>query len=78
MLLATKVVMNGFNVDIHNHCMYCGKDDQYTIRYDKWIEWQEEGKYIQDVFPNIADSEREFMLSGTHPECWKQLFQETE
>jgi hypothetical protein len=29
---------------------------------------------IQDVFPELNADEREFMISGTHPACWDEMF----
>ena len=32
------------------------------------------GAKIQDAFPSIPADQREFMISGTSPEGWKQVF----
>lgn len=29
---------------------------------------------IQETFPNLSPSEREFLISGIHPIEWEQLF----
>lgn len=39
-------------------------------------EW-EGGKLIQDVFPHLNASEREFMMSGITPEEWDKMFKES-
>jgi hypothetical protein len=39
-------------------------------------EW-EGGKLIQDVFPHLTASEREFMMSGITPEEWNEMFKES-
>lgn len=35
--------------------------------------WQA-GAFVQDAFPDMSASEREVLVSGTHAECWNQMF----
>jgi hypothetical protein len=58
-----------------NHCKVI--HDQY-ITMTEWKLWQEDGNYIQDVFPHLDAPQREMLLTGTHPECWKLMFPELE
>jgi hypothetical protein len=37
------------------------------------MEWQN-GFHIQDVFPELTKDEREFLISGTTPEEWDEIF----
>ena len=39
-----------------------------------WYEWQIKGKKIQDAFPYLVASEREFLLTGLTNEEWKKIF----
>ena len=32
------------------------------------------GAFIQDAFPTLSKDEREFLISGTSPEGWEQIF----
>ena len=32
------------------------------------------GAYIQEAFPDLSSDDREFLISGTSPEGWKQLY----
>ena len=41
---------------------------------EQYNKWKVRGLYIQDVFPNLDKDIREWMISGTHPACWKQVF----
>lgn len=34
--------------------------------------------YVQDAFPELTAEEREFILTGTTPEEWNQMFGEEE
>ena len=33
-----------------------------------------EGEKVQDVFPNLNAGQREFLLNGTTPEEWNEVF----
>jgi hypothetical protein len=44
----------------------------------QYNKWQVRGLYIQDVFPHLDKDIREWMISGTHPACWNQVFGEEE
>jgi len=30
--------------------------------------------FVQDIYPNLSADEREFLISGTTPEEWEQMF----
>jgi hypothetical protein len=34
------------------------------------------GGLIQEAYPNLDLGLREQMISGTHPDCWKQVYGE--
>jgi len=36
--------------------------------------WKTNGEYVQDVFPMLDDSQREFLISGVTPEEWDECF----
>jgi len=76
MLLATDVEFQDDVVIVHNLCVHCGKADMYQITLAEWIAWQVKGQYIQSVFPHKTADEREFMLNGTHPKCFEEMFYE--
>jgi hypothetical protein len=39
------------------------------------IEWNAgRGKYIQQAIPDLSKEDREFLISGTSPKGWAQLF----
>lgn len=39
-----------------------------------WYQWQMNGKHIQDAFPFLKPSVREFILTGITPEEWLKIF----
>ncbi len=59
-------------------CLHCNQVTTFNILKTEWNRWQVKGEFIQDVFPHLSISERETMISGTHPKCWKEMFPEEE
>lgn len=58
-------------------CFKCGKQGQLEIPTQIWfagIKKSEEGALIQDAFPTLTNEQREQLLTGIHPECWKAIF----
>lgn len=39
-------------------------------RYEKGVE------LVQDIFPNLSNEEREFLISGITPDQWRETFGE--
>ena len=39
-----------------------------------WHQWQMNGRHLQDAFPFLKPSEREFLLTGITPEEWLKIF----
>lgn len=46
------------------------------ITEKEYEDWQLSGELIQNVFPNLTDDQREFMISGSTPEEWDEAFGE--
>lgn len=42
------------------------------------VRWQASGRKVQDEFPDLTPDQREFLLSGSTPEEWDELFKEEE
>jgi len=58
-------------------CFHCGKRGELQIPspdYFAGIKKLEEGALIQNAFPTLSTEQREQIISGTHPECWKKMF----
>lgn len=43
-----------------------------------WYEWTQEGESIQNAFPFLQPSEREFLMTGILDDEWNELFREEE
>lgn len=59
-------------------CMHCDGVTFYKITKEQYQGWVENRKFIQELFPEIGKEDREQMISGTHPECWIEMFGEAE
>lgn len=58
-------------------CMVTGKP--YSIRVPgPGLYAYNQGKDLSECFPEMSMGDREFMISGTSPEGWKQLFGDEE
>ena len=58
-------------------CVVCGVETQLAVDRELYRRWRG-GEYIQNVFPDLSEDERELMISGTHSECWDTLWKEEE
>jgi hypothetical protein len=59
-------------------CMGCGVQvavDQLDPA--KVARWRA-GEFVQDVFPDMSAAEREALVSGTHANCFEEMFPEDE
>lgn len=54
-------------------CFYCGQRGE-ILGSLAGVEKYEAGALMQDAFPDMSAPEREQLISGTHPECWKKMF----
>lgn len=64
---------------VHTRCFQCNKTNYFQMLISTYKELiSPDRPYIQDLLPDFTDEQREELISGTCPECWKKLFQETE
>ena len=54
-------------------CICCHETGLITVDYAQYIKWQE-GMLVQQAFPDLSASEREMLITGTHPKCWDKMF----
>ena len=62
-------------IDVVAICHCCGTTKTYLLPAAKVLAWRG-GMLIQDAFPDMSVDDREFLISGTCPACWEQLFKE--
>jgi hypothetical protein len=70
--------MSDIHVEVETKkCYHCGKNGYIIMSqkdYFKGKKAYEQGAFVQDAFPNLNIDEREQIISGTHPQCWDELF----
>ena len=54
-------------------CTVCGEYEVWSLDRELVTRWQG-GENIQIVFPDMNESDREILISGTHGVCWDKLF----
>jgi hypothetical protein len=56
--------------------MLTGKTHTREIKCQQFqLDLYASGKYlIQDIFPMLSDNDREFIMTGSTPEEWAELF----
>ena len=59
---------------IERGCNWCGKDSVIYVNSNDYQNWYYNAKYIQDSFPYLSAPNRELIKTGTHPECWDEIF----
>lgn len=63
-------------ITIHTpKCIVCDGQGLVTMPRAAYFDWRD-GAFIQDAWPQATATERELLISGTHPECWNLTFGE--
>ena len=44
------------------------------VTFSEYYRWAIDGMLIQDAMPNTTVAEREFIMTGIHPETWANVF----
>jgi len=58
-------------------CIQCGESAVLTLQSGEVRQWRE-GMYAQYAFPTLSAAQREMLISGTHPQCWDQMWRTNE
>lgn len=54
-------------------CVITG--EQYSVEtINSHVEAYQNGALAQDAFPDLGTDDREFLISGTSPQGWKEVF----
>lgn len=59
-------------------CPHCHEGRKIKVAQAGLIRCVKKGVLIQDAFPNLNDDDREFLISGTCPTCFDEMFKEEE
>lgn len=57
-------------------CMMCGNTStlHYTAKEAEGFRRWQNGELIQNAMPWLSADEREMLMTGTHPDCWDEMF----
>lgn len=58
---------------ITNPCFFCGSSAIVIVSKDGFDKWQA-GELVQKAFPEMSPAIREMLITGTHPECWEEMW----
>ena len=58
---------------IITECPWCGEEHEGEVPFEGYLAWQN-GESIQVAMPQLSANEREMLISGVCPECWKKAF----
>src|SRR5215469_15841237 len=61
-------------VRLSGRCVVTGEPYSVVVPLRGAIDYFERGRNIAEAFPELPKAEREFLISGTSPEGWIQLF----
>jgi hypothetical protein len=60
-------------------CIVCNKPGEVTLPRAAWERFNKlDGEMIQVAWPQGSAGEREQLLNGTHPECFEEIFADSE
>lgn len=65
--------VNNKEIIIVTPCHFCGHAHEIAVNEEDYWDW-EDGTLTQVAFPYLSANEREMLISGYCPECWKKLF----
>jgi len=72
-----KAIQKNDEVIIKGPCFVTHKEYSVTVSLKSFLAW-EISDHIQDAMPDLSAGDREFLISGTSPEGWKELFSNDE
>tara|TARA_E500000081_G_scaffold34110_1_gene37920 strand:- start:5314 stop:5556 length:243 start_codon:yes stop_codon:yes gene_type:complete len=58
-------------------CFHCGQLGEVTIESQE-LFYLNQGWLVQLAVKSLDEDEREQLISGTHPNCWEEMFGEEE
>lgn len=72
-------VDDGF-VRVHKQSCITGKHHSMVLptRQGELEHWEKNMTLVQDAFPHFTPDQREFLISGSTPDEWNELFSEEE
>lgn len=60
--------------EVTKKCPHCKEKTPFLFTKDEYERLFIKNEFIHVVFPDMSNEDREVLISGTHPECWKEMF----
>ena len=58
-------------------CMICQRKGTVEVPIAEWRAWDNgNGSLIQNAMPSVSIADREMLMTGTHDECWDEIFED--
>jgi hypothetical protein len=64
-----------YKVYVTKKCIHCKETGTLVIWEDDMTRYLN-GALAHDAFPDLIAPVREQIISGTHPECWTEMFKD--
>lgn len=61
-------------LEVANQCPFCGSVNTVRVTANEFERWQS-GEFVQNVFPHLSTTEREYLITGTCEGCWPGEFE---
>jgi hypothetical protein len=55
-------------------CVNCHETYHIVVTERQYNRRRNTGDYVQDIWPELSAGHREMIISGTHPDCFDQMF----
>lgn len=72
-VFASRIAIDVDMPTIAGNCIVTGKLYSVIVQKRSYVAWQQ-GELVQNAFPELSKEDREFLISGTSPEGWKEIF----
>jgi len=67
------ITMNSDEIKFSKRCEVSGEFFCITVDAKDYSKWQS-GIHVQDVWPDMSKENREFIINGTTPAEWNEMF----
>jgi len=75
-IIAKNIMEDTYTVECQP-CIVCSNKTCIDVPA-QGIFWYNQGKLIQECFPELPKEDRELLITGTHDECFNSLYKEEE
>lgn len=55
-------------------CPKCGTVHVFNVTNEQYNQYVNGESYIQNIFSEYSAEEREMLITGICPDCWKKIF----